>query len=213
MQLQYAFMQQEHKLSPSPGHHRGCYGLLDRPWWRRFDQSLGKDRTIKKIPRQVRAQPCGLDLHLNSSLFPWCAGQGAKQAAEPLGTQRLAPCPLHTSLGRVWCCSFAKCILSPVKSNGETLNQRVSTPLPWPLRHLERKSCAPSPHSQGYLPLLHSSTLHNANTLPSWVAEKWAIKRNTWENRRDSTEDQGTCFFPGWPSYLTNWQRYSLMMK
>lgn len=88
-------MQQEHELSPSPGHHRGCYGLLDRPWWRRFDQSLGKDRTIKKIPCQVRAQPCGLDLHLNSSLFPWCAGQGAKQAAEPLGTQRLAPCPLQ----------------------------------------------------------------------------------------------------------------------
>lgn len=51
--------------------------------------------------------------------------------------------------------------------------------------------------------------------LPSRVTEKWAIKRNTWENRRDSTEAQVTYyfFFPGWPSYLTNWQRYSLMME
>lgn len=152
----------------------------------------------KKVPCPVRAQPCGLDLHLTFSLAPWRAGQGTKQASKPLCTQSCAPCCPHRGYDAA---SLQSASLPSQKQWGipkpkcEHDSSCLASESPGEKVLCFHFLCHTLRGTWEYTALLHISTLGNANTLPSWVAEKWAIKRNTWENRRDSTQDQGTCFF------------------
>lgn len=126
--------------------------------------------------------------------------KGAKQAAEAAGTQSHAPCPLQPLSSSHGGDEAAALQHPSLSSQGQWGNpQRTREHISCLAgRRTERKSCAPTSLScsQRYLPLLLSATLGNANMLPSRVTEKWAIKRNTWENRRDSTEAQLTFFSP-----------------
>lgn len=164
------------------------------PHWTRFGHQE-RDHTHKNPnPQLARAEPCGLCLHLNSSLSPWCAGQEVKQAAEPV-VPRITLAALFMDALMLQLCK-----VHPLPSQeqwGKLQTSRWTCPFLGLWGTWGESPVLPPPHHthQTYLPLLHSFTLDNANMLLTWVAEKWAIKRNTWENRRDSTEDQGTCFF------------------
>lgn len=165
------------------------------PRWRRFDQSPGKYCTIKKIPCQVRAQLCGLDLHLNSSLLCWAGSKAGCRAAGYPG-----PCSL-LSAASPYAGYDAAALQTASPSQSRAMGKPSSSLWSclffglWDTWREPPVLPPPPARLQRYLLLLHSSTLGNANALPSLVAEKWAIKKNTWENRRDSTEDQGTFYF------------------
>lgn len=166
------------------------------PQWRRFGHQE-KYHTQEPQPHPARAGPCGLCLHPSPSLSPWCwAGGGA-------GSEPVVP-----RAGDALCRAGA---LMPQEQWGEPKPAGERAPSLVSEAPGETVLCSPLPTTLTmHLPLPHSFTLDNANMLLTWVAEKWAIKRNTWENRRDSTKIKEHVFsLPGWPSYSTNWQRNS----
>lgn len=206
-------MQQEHKLSPSLRESQSHWGsvmcssmaTLKAIW------SSGKiSHTKTPTPSSHGRAPWAVFASqlILVSLMCWVGSEAGCRAS---GTQNYPPCPLQHL---------------PMEGIDAPALQSASPPEPWGKPQTSRWTCPffglwgtwrespvlPPPHHthQMYLPLPHSFTLENANTLLTWVAEKWAIKRNTWENRRDSTKIKEHVFsLPGWPSYLTNWQRYS----
>lgn len=77
------------------------------------------------------------------SLMCWAGSEAGCRAS---GTQNYPRCPLH---GCIDAPALQSASPPQPRAMGETPNQQVNVPLPWPLRHLGRKSCAPPspPHS------------------------------------------------------------------
>lgn len=190
-------MQQEHKLSPSLSHHWGsvmCRSMATmKEIW-----SSGKTSHKNPNPIQPEQSPVGcVCIWTHPGLLDVLGRRWSRLRAS--GTQ-----------GRG--CTLQSWSIDAPGAMGETQTSRWMCPFLGLWGTWRDSPVLPPPHHthQMHLPLPHSFTLDNANMLLTWVAEKWAIKRNTWENRRDSTKIKEHVFsLPGWPSYSTNWQRNS----